>query len=110
MTESQSQARRLSARFAEDVASYLQSQGVNVKPGVEQTGSLVGLDNWHLRLSRSYRIKLSEHLPEAQATAKEQGKPFSCVVQYRSGAALADQYCVMTLETLSGILKALEGI
>lgn len=107
--------RELASRFTSDVASYLQSQGIQVAPQLERgeyddfkVGRLVGLDDWSLRTRRAYRVDLSEALNAVEAEAAELGKPFSGFIQYRSAHDAASQFAVMSLAGLSRVLRAME--
>jgi len=107
------QGRQLAQRYVQDIADYLQSEGIDVAPQRThdesdnfKVNNLVGIDNMVLRTNRAFRIKLSESLDDAEAEAKATGKDLACVIQFRMDQPAAKQYVILSLKTLTRLLGA----
>jgi hypothetical protein len=107
-------------RFRELVALLLRSDGLPVakksaqKLSVaildDEAGDIQGLPGWLLNVRHEVQRDLSGNADFATSQAKSLGLTKTAVVYARHGRSAADSYTVMTLDTLSEILRAELGV
>lgn len=108
--------RRKGAQFEADVAAFLASAtGLPVErrhlAGAADRGDLAGVSiagrDCVVECKCTTKLDLAQHLAEAERERRNAQAAFGVVIQKRRGTTdPAEQFVVMSLETLAGIIRA----
>lgn len=104
-------------RYLTDICGYLISQGLLVAPRAyrrsaedHEYSEIRGLDEFCIRLNRSYKMDLSGSMDDLKRDTADDGREFGALVQFRSARGAPEQYVVVSLEDFAGIAKRLEAV